>query len=667
MEEPKDAVHARDLAGGSSSSVEQEKVARDADVTPPTTMEHAKGAAPDVAHPCETEARQPKESPSTVPEQIDPVDPPATGTQSTPGGIRWNEHKAGLQGVDKAKIQEIVTAASKGSKFYLREQAKAAELSARIAVFRKEVDAARLQPDRLAARLVEVNDVIIPSLELERVSGRVICVIDFDSYFSSVEALDDPTLVGVPHAVGAGSGGVLATASYEARRFGVRSAMATFIAKKLCPHLHIVPPRMSRYKEISRKVEEEVFAHYDPGYRMGSLDEAFLDLTPLVTPERPAEVVVRELRERIREVTGGLTTSAGVGPNRLIAKISADMNKPDGQTVILPDDERKGLMEFMKPLPLRKVPFVGRVLEAWLVDGIGLKCVGDVLKERALVAEVMSGRTVHFLLRSALGIGSAFTAVDGEEESVRKGMSRQRSFSPQKDEAKLMEILHNVCVMLEQDVVKNGVGGARTVVLKLKTSGFVSLSRSVTVKGNGYVSTAAEFEAYGRRLLKGELPMELRLVGIGLQKLWFKGEEGAAEPKNSIKKFLKKEEGNGNGNGESPASVSLKSSGSQALLQMRSLSGKMGGRKRSRNMFKMKVKEAECGACTAKSEGGSPDHLQEYVCPVCNSRCFKELGELNRHMDECLNVTSEVFKEAVREQNRGGRVDVRPDKKIRTG
>lgn len=127
----------------------------------------------------------------------------------------------------------------------------------------------------------------------------------------------------------------------------------------------------------------------------------------------------------------------------------------------------------MAALPLRKVPGIGLVLESWLVDGIGVSYVGDIFRGRELIAEVVSEKTFLFFLRAALGIGSAFTASEGDEEVSRKGISRQRSFSPETDEAKLMAMLHRICIMLGDDVRKAGVEDARTITLKLKTSDFV--------------------------------------------------------------------------------------------------------------------------------------------------------------------------------------------------
>lgn len=570
-----------------------------------------------------------------------------------PGGIKWNEHKAGLAGVDKERVQAIVTQLSKGSRFYEREKEKAKKLAERVESVRREVEAARRSPDVLTARQEEVDSTLLPQLEAQRVCGRVLACVDFDCFFAAVEALDDPSLVGVPHAVGSKTNGVLSTASYEARRYGVRSAMPVFIANKLCPQLRTVPVRMERYKEISQLVRDEVFERFDPGFTMGGLDEGFLDLTHLVNAQRSAADVVSELRAEVQRVTGGLTVSVGCAPNRLLAKICADMNKPDGQTLVLPDgdDSRATAIEFMAELPLRKVPGIGRVLESFLEDGLDIKNVGDLFTHRALIAEVFSERTLCFLLRVALGIGGAFTKRDGDEEWVRKGISCSRTFSPERDDSKLMAKLRQICEMLEQDVRKAGIEGARTVVLKLKTSDFVPISRSATIPLKGMVSTADDFLKYGAKLLKVEMPCELRLIGVGLQKLTFKS-ECIPVPKNSITKYLHKGTESDESPEKAPADTQHADAGkgcksvpsSQSLFKSRSFAEKITNKTQRR--------KPSCAACEGNTEGmNSADakHVESLLCPVCNSRCFKNLSSLNSHIDECLNVTSDAFKRAVEE------------------
>ncbi len=586
-----------------------------------------------------------------------------SGTSQTPGGIKWNEYKAGLEGVDKKRVQAVINELSKGSKFYVREQKKAAELAARVAQVRKTVAAVRRSPKRLEVRQHEIDAKVIPSLEALRVSGRVLACLDFDCFFAAVEALDDPALVGTPHAVGGSTErGVLSTASYEARRYGVRSAQPVFIAKSLCPELRIVKVRMERYKEMSTLVQEQVLAKYDPGFRMGSIDEGYLDLTHLVAAGRAAEEIVAELRAEVKRVTGGLTISVGVAPNCLVAKIAVDMNKPDGQTVVLPatENECEELKKFMAPLKLRRVPGIGRVLESHLEGGLDVKVVGDILKERALIAEVMGERTLRFLLRASMGIGEAHTFAEGEEEAVRKGMSRQRSFAPEKDESKLFLMLREIAEMLESDCRRKEMIGARCVILKLKRSDFVPATRNVTVPDGGMVSTADEFMKFAGKLLKAELPIELRLLGIGLQKLTFK--EEAPDPKSSIVRFLKQENegqtqkllqskslaekvGNGveeSGRKSTDRKMERTIRSSQKLLNSKSLAEKLGKRERGGSAIHFR----RCAGCRGKGE-----HEHELVCPVCSARCFNDNGALNRHVDECLNLNSDALKTAAEEGN----------------
>lgn len=552
-----------------------------------------------------------------------------SGSSQTPGGVRWNEHKAGLEGVDKARVQKMITELSKGSRFYAREQEKAAQLSARVAEFKRNTDAIRKDESRMARTLRFVDTQLIPTLESSRVCGRVLACLDFDAFFAAIEALDDPKLRGIPHAVGAGDRGVLSTASYEARKFGVRSAMPVYIARKLCPELKIVPVRMQRYKEMSKLVETEVLAKYDPGYRMGSIDEAYLDLTELCE-NRKVEDIVHDIHEDVRRVTDGLTVSVGVAPNCKVAKIAVDLRKPDGTTIILPnedEDERVKVVEFMRELKLRKIPGIGRVLESYLQDGLGINNVGEILDNRALIAAALSDRSVPFLIRSALGIGEAFTAAE-DEEHVRKGMSRQRSFAPEKNETKLLAMLSDIARILEGDTIKRELLGARTVVLKLKTSDFVPHTRSVTVPDGRMVSKAAEFESYAAELLRNEFPIELRLLGIGLQNLRYKKEaiDTAVDSKRSIKRFLKPTEKSASSNSATDTN---------GRLATRSLAERTPRRKN--NAF---IRFKRCAACAAGSpvaEGElPPSHEFEFLCPVCNARCFRELGSLNAHLDKCI-------------------------------
>jgi DNA polymerase kappa len=197
----------------------------------------------------------------------------------------------------------------------------------------------------------------------------VIVHCDADAFYAAVEVRDNPDLKGKP--IGIGGNSMLSTASYEARKFGVRSAMPGYIAKQLCPELIFVRPRYEAYREASAKMQA-VMATYDPDFKAVSLDEAYLDLTayiaqlsptaiehlPLDGSKQPAERVVHELRARIFDATQ-LTVSAGIACNRMLAKIGSDQNKPNGQWYLPPVAE--DVRMFMSKLPVRKLPGIGKV------------------------------------------------------------------------------------------------------------------------------------------------------------------------------------------------------------------------------------------------------------------------------------------------------------------
>ena len=307
--------------------------------------------------------------------------------------MELNDHKAGMVGLDKQKINQIIFEASRGSKFYENELKKEKQVAERIA--KQSTSLGKLtQPQRKEA--LQAINLIVEELEKKRDLSRTFVHIDMDAFYAAVEILDNPELRDKPMAVGGNS--MLSTSNYPARRYGVRAAMPGFIAKKLCPELIIVPPHYETYKEYSRQVQD-ILAEYDPNFVMASLDEAYLDLTEHLSERHKcqekrrfltskyqtigkvknevhpdpkqmegeivefgtdAEEAVRELRFRIEQKTR-LTASAGIAPNAMLAKICSDRNKPNGQFYLKPS--RGDIMEFMRSLPIRKVSGIGRVSE----------------------------------------------------------------------------------------------------------------------------------------------------------------------------------------------------------------------------------------------------------------------------------------------------------------
>jgi DNA polymerase-4 len=230
---------------------------------------------------------------------------------------------------------------------------------------------------------------------------RKIIHIDMDCYFAAVEMRDFPELRGKPIAVGGRSDrrGVISTCSYEARKFGVRSAMSSYHALQLCPQLILVPGRMEVYKSVSLQIRE-IFHRYTDLVEPLSLDEAYLDVTDCDAHQGSATLIAKAIRDDIYEVTG-LTASAGIAPIKFLAKIASDLNKPNGQYVITPNQ----IADFVKDLPLSKIPGVGKVTSKKLAD-IGLTTCYDVQQYPKVQLIEAFGKFGHVLVERAQGIDS---------------------------------------------------------------------------------------------------------------------------------------------------------------------------------------------------------------------------------------------------------------------
>ena len=243
--------------------------------------------------------------------------------------------------------------------------------------------------------------------------------IDMDAFYASVEMRDNPELAKVPMAIGGNSHrGVLSTANYIARQYGVRSAMSNYQAKKLCPQLVIVPGRMGLYKEISRQIRG-VFAKYTELIEPLSLDEAYLDVTDCQACNGSATLIAEQIRGEIHQQTG-LTASAGIAPIKFLAKIASDENKPNGQCVITPDQ----VADFIDNLPLKKIPGVGKVTQQKLL-AMGLEYGRDVKALNEMQLRKSFGKFGAVLWRRCQGVDERGVEVD----RVRKSVGVESTFS----------------------------------------------------------------------------------------------------------------------------------------------------------------------------------------------------------------------------------------------
>ncbi|XP_054983047.1 DNA polymerase kappa isoform X2 [Sorex araneus] len=581
--------------------------------------------------------------------------------------VGLNDNKAGMEGLDKEKINKIIMEATKGSRYYENELKKEKQVNKRI--------------ENLMQQKAQITNQQLRKAQLQ------------------------------------------STSNYHARRFGVRAAMPGFIARRLCPQLIIVPPNFDKYRAVSKEVKE-ILADYDPNFMAMSLDEAYLNITkhlqerqnwpedkrkcfiktanslendkpgndvnklnelegsisPLLFEDSPpdlqppgsslqgnseeqnaqllqnsvvfgttAEEVVKEIRFRIEQKTA-LTASAGIAPNTMLAKICSDKRKPNGQYQILPT--REAVMDFIRDLPIRKVSGIGKVTEKML-KALGITTCTELYQQRALLSLLFSETSWHYFLHIALGLGSTHLARDGE----RKSMSVERTFSEISKAEEQYSLCRDLCGELAQDLQKEGLKG-RTVTIKLKNVNFEVKTRASTI--SSVVSTSEEIFAIAKELLRTEIdadfphPLRLRLMGVRVS--GFPSEEDKKHQQRSIIGFLQ------TGNQALPSTgCILEKTNKEKFLKPPEMSPK-------KSFFDKKRSERECGhqdtfkcdntvdkqclqtsqsfqVLKKKSENletsDNSDNCQLFTCPIC----FKEqrgcsLEAFNKHVDACLDGSS---------------------------
>ncbi len=338
--------------------------------------------------------------------------------------------------------------------------------------------------------------------------NRKIIHVDMDAFYASVEQLDNPALKGKPLAVGGGeSRGVVAAASYEARKFGVRSAMSGYLAKKKCPELIFVKPRFERYREISGRIRN-IFFEYTDLVEPLSLDEAYLDVTHNKKGNPSATMIAKEIRRRIFEETG-LTASAGISINKFIAKVASDYNKPNGQKTVNPDE----VIEFLEALPIGKFYGVGKVTQEKMYQ-LGIFTGKDLkLKSEEYLSEHFGKSGSHYY-NVVRGIHNSAVKPDRIAKSVG---TEHTFFENLVSEVFMEEKLEQIAKELEKRLQKKKIAG-KTVTLKLKYSDFTQQTRSKTLPY--FISDKSLIFETVKELLYQEKPKDsVRLLGISLSNL----------------------------------------------------------------------------------------------------------------------------------------------------
>ena len=337
---------------------------------------------------------------------------------------------------------------------------------------------------------------------------RKIIHVDMDAFYASVEQLDNPELKGKPIAVGGNAErGVVAAASYEARKYGVRSAMSSVLAKRKCPDLIFVYPRFDRYKEVSQTIRQ-IFLEYSDLVEPLSLDEAFIDVTENKKNIDSANDIAREIRQKIFDKTG-LTASAGISINKFTAKIASDINKPNGQKTIHPTE----VLKFLERLPIKKFFGVGaataKKMNEWgIYTGYDLK---QHTKDFLITNFGKSGTHFYNIVR-----GIQHSKV--QPNRIRKSVGAERTFSQNiTSESFMLEKLDDIANELEKRLIKSNNSG-KTVTIKIKFSDFTQITRSKT-QDKLLQSKASFFPLIEELLYQEEFKKSVRLLGISITNL----------------------------------------------------------------------------------------------------------------------------------------------------
>jgi DNA polymerase kappa len=622
--------------------------------------------------------------------------------------------KAGMEGIDRTKIDAIILRESGNSKFMQQQRKRDEKVNQRIEQYQQRLSQASPQDYAVTPQL----DDELRKYQQEQSTRSTCVVVDMDMFYMACELLTYPELKDRPACVGRG---MILTSNYLARRYGVRSAMAGFIGDKLVAELSQgkerlihVPSNFDLYKQQS-KIVVEVLREYDPNLKAYSLDEAYLDIGPYLalylqqkqpqqqhnenhhrsheqirqalmkqrsdddchvdfllsfsplTCQQATNAIVLHLRRRVEEATGGLTCSAGIAPNFALAKIASDKNKPNGQLLIDPNH----VLEFDRPLPVRKMPGIGRVTEK-ILHSYNIKTVFDLYQQRGLIQWLFPPSTAGFLLRASVGCGGgSATASDslGEDEDDRqKGISRERTFAEESSWTQLNSKLEDIARLLSKDMLEKSVM-AHTITVKVKLDSFDVKVKAQSMARGVYIQAPEELLAVASQLLS-QLRQQCqkttfccRLLGIRCSNL-IEQESFANPQQRTMDKFLSST--TTTTSTFSPTPIKTTTSPYQSTKGMSSQSQKkltapstttairralypQNNETNKDTTTTTTTSSQHKTSSTAKDDDSEKEERVE--CPLCKHPILAADNEaLNRHIDTCLNAST--VRQAVREASK---------------
>lgn len=426
---------------------------------------------------------------------------------------------------------------------------------------------------------------------------------------------------------------MISTSNYVARKYGVRSAMPGFIAKRLCPELVFVDCHYEKYKAASQQVQEVILEYNSRYVHDFGLDEFYVDITEcvhfrwgrqvatgdLIELRRCAESVVLEIRNRISERTGGLTSSAGIAHNFFLAKIGADKNKPNGQFSLPPN--REETIEFVHALPCRKVGGIGKVSEKILND-LGMTTMGDVMQRLPLLYHVLSSKFCTFLAGTCLGIGTeegekqtrfVGNSENDDSRDAQKRMSCERTFTATADKSFIYCKLYDICMSIAPKIKAKGLRPL-TLTLKLKTSAFDVLNRSTSIDSTTRAFDNGEYMFNcAKTMLDSMLPLRVRLIGVSVSKFIYRQLNESAS---IISYFMSKEK-------MLPC----------IPLPLCDFQNDVTGSSECANSYQSFDSHLMSDGTSSSFENTMTNYL---CCPVCATSMQLNLFDFNIHVDECL-------------------------------
>ncbi|CAD8153511.1 unnamed protein product [Paramecium pentaurelia] len=541
-------------------------------------------------------------------------------------------NKAGVEGADQ--IKQVIDDATRGSEYYKRQQEKRLQVLQKVNKMQIELE----NYNKNEQRKKDIKEIIQNKVkEFQINTDRIWAHFDMDMFYVACELLDKPELIDKPVAVGQS---IVSTANYVARKYGVRSAMPTFVAKKLCPDIIFIPCHFEKYKSVSN-IFMTILKKYDDNLESMGLDEANLDLTQYInnSQEDPA-ILCENIRKDIFLATQ-LTASCGVGPNKMIAKLASEINKPNGLHVV--QQSPIAVLSFLEKLPVRKIPGIGNITEQ-ILSGLNFNTCKDVRDRADELYIIFTPKTFEYIFYSCWGVSRNYHVEFEDQHSI----SCQRTFSSISTQKEFEDKVDYIAEKLAEEMQsEEKVGNHLTLIIK--TSKFEIRNKSLQL--NQYTNQSKQIALYGKQLLKiMQLDEPIRLLGLKMSSL---ANEKQIQ-KQSISTYFKKQFDKSNDQeNQITSNMSSKSHNicqdSNPILKVQLqqpeqskpeiISDDEVSSISNQIISGVNSKSNQSQAQQQKFQQKQQAQPKSFNCPICNKDidCKGNNTVLNKHIDRCIN------------------------------